>query len=202
MSLTNLACKNAKAGDKALKLSDSAGLFLYVMPGGAKYWRMKYRFQGKENRLALGVYPDTSLEEARQKRERAKKLLTEGKDPSDVKKQEKLVAKVAYDNTFENIAREWCESQKALWVASHSTRIVRRLEKDVFPKLGFRPISEITAPNATPRGDLRGALKAKKVKNHAYLKENELPEYLAKLELYDGHPQTELYYMCQLIAGK
>ena len=115
MSLTNLACKNAKASEKPLKLSDSGGLFLHVMPNGSKYWRMKYRFQGKEKLLALGVYPETSLDEAREQRNRAKKLLAEGKDPSDIKKQEKLMVQATYDNSFEKVAREWHDTKKESW---------------------------------------------------------------------------------------
>lgn len=230
MPLTNIACKNAKPSPKARKLADGGGLYLEVLPSGGKYWRMKYRFNGKEKRLAFGVYPDVTLDEAREERNKAKKILVEGKDPSDLKKQDKLIAKVSYENTFENVAREWHEGQKALWVPSHATRIIHRLEKDVFSKIGTRPISDITAPELLsvvrqienrgagdlakrilqncgqvfryaiasgraerdPTGDLRGALKAVKRKNHAFIKADELPEYLAKLNAYDGHILTRL----------
>ena len=230
MPLTNLICKNTKASEKPRKLSDGGGLYLEIMPNGAKYWRMKYRFNDKEKRLAFGVYPDVTLEQAREGRRRAKQLLSECKDPADIKKQDKLIAKVTYENTFENIAREWHNGKKALWVPSHATRILNRMEKDVFPKIGSRPISDITAPELLsvirqiesreandlakrvlqncgqvfryavasgraerdPTGDLRGALKAVKHKHHAFIKADELPEYLAKLEAYDGNILTQL----------
>lgn len=230
MPLTNLICKNTKASEKPRKLSDGGGLYLEIMPNGAKYWRMKYRFNDKEKRLAFGVYPDVTLEQAREERRLAKQLLAECKDPSDIKKQDKLIAKVIYENTFENIAREWHQGKKAMWVPSHAVRILNRMEKDVFPKIGSRPISEITAPELLsvirqietreandlakrvlqncgqvfryalasgraerdPTGDLRGALKAVKHKHHAFIKADELPKYLAKLEAYDGNVMTQL----------
>ena len=230
MPLTNIACKNAKPLPKARKLADSGGLYLEVLPSGGKYWRMKYRFHGKEKRLAFGVYPDVTLDDAREQRSRAKKILTEGKDPADVKKQDRLISKANYENSFEHVAREWHEGKKALWVPSHATRIMRRLEKDVFPKIGSRPVSDITAPELLavirqienrdandlakrvlqncgqvfryavasgraerdPTNDLRGALKAVKHKNYAFLKADELPEYIEKLEAYDGHILTRL----------
>lgn len=230
MSLTNLACKNAKASEKPLKLSDSGGLFLHVMPNGSKYWRMKYRFQGKEKLLALGVYPETSLDEAREQRNRAKKLLAEGKDPSDIKKQEKLMVQATYDNSFEKVAREWHDTKKDSWTKHYSDTLIKRLEADIFPPLGSRPIADITArellevirriesrgavdiakralqtcgqifrfaviagyAERDPSGDLKGVLKTVKSKSYAYLTEDELPEYVAKLEAYDGHPLTLL----------
>lgn len=230
MPLTNAACKNAKAETKARKIADGGGLYLEISPSGSKYWRWKYRFNDREKRLAFGVYPEVSLEEAREKRNRARKLLADGKDPGAMKKQEKLIAKIAYENTFENIAREWHETKRAAWAGTHPEKVMKKLEGDLFPKLGARPITEITAPELLavirliegrgaldmarralqisgqvfrfaivtgraerdPSGDLKGALKTAKTKNHAFLKENELPNYLAKLEVYDGHHLTKL----------
>lgn len=230
MHLTNTACKNAKPTDKARKLSDGNGLYLEVAPTGSKYWRWKYRFNGKEKRLAFGVYPEVSLEEARERRNHARKMLADGKDPGAIKKQHKLISKIAFENTFENIAREWHETKKGSWNGRHPETVMKKLEGDLFPKLGAKLITEITAPEllATirqveargaldmarralqisgqvfrfaivtgraerdPSADLKGALKTAKTKNHAFLKETELPEYLTKLESYDGHPLTKL----------
>lgn len=146
MPLTNTACKNAKPEAKARKIADGGGLYLEVTPSGSKYWRWKYRFNGKENRLAFGVYPEVSLEEAREKRNQARKLLADGKDPSGVRKQERLISQIAYENTFENIAREWHDTKKNAWAGKHPEKIMKKLEGDLFPKLGARPITEITAP--------------------------------------------------------
>ena len=107
MPLTDTSCKNAKPSEKARKLSDSAGLYLEVMPNGSKYWRLKYRFAGKEKRLALGVYPAVGLKEARDKRDAARKLLSNNIDPSQAKKEEKHQVLLRQENSFETIAREW-----------------------------------------------------------------------------------------------
>lgn len=230
MPLTNLVCKNTKPTDRPIKLADSGGLFLHVKPNGGKYWRLKYRFMGKEKLLALGVYPEVSLEEAREQRTQAKKILASGQDPADAKKQEKRLAQANYDNSFERIAHEWYATKKDSWTPNYASNLMKRLEADIFPPLGNRPIGDITArelldairkieargavdiakralqvcgqifryaviagfAERDPSSDLKGALKTVKSKSHAHLKEDELPEYLAKLESYDGHPLTVL----------
>lgn len=144
MKLTELTCKNAKPSEKARKLSDGKGLYMEVSPKGGKYWRMKYRHFGKEKRLAFGVYPEVSLKEAREKRDNARKLLAENKDPSYVKKQEKNQAINEASNTFEKIAREWHEHNISGWKPEHAKTIMDRLEKDVFPTIGDMPIRDIT----------------------------------------------------------
>ena len=107
--LTDPACRNAKPRDKSYKLADDRGMYLEVMPNGSKYWRMKYRHGGKEKRLALGVYPEVSLSEARDKRDEARKTIREGTDPSAARKEAKLASRTATANSFEPIAREWLE---------------------------------------------------------------------------------------------
>ncbi|MEI7669209.1 MAG: Arm DNA-binding domain-containing protein [Pseudomonadota bacterium] len=107
MSLTEIKCKNAKPSEKARKLSDAAGLYLEVAPNGSKYWRLKYRVAGKEKRLALGVYPEVSLKEARDKQNEARKILQSGIDPSQVRKLDKLKKHLSAENNFESLAREW-----------------------------------------------------------------------------------------------
>lgn len=146
MPLTDTAIRNAKPTDKPIKLADEKGLFLLVHPNGSKYWRMKYRIGGKEKLLSFGVYPDTGLKEARAKREEARKLLANGADPGETKKAQKAASTERAANSFEVIAREWFEKHREGWAPSHAEKIIRRLEKDVFPWLGGRPVAEITAP--------------------------------------------------------
>ncbi len=146
MALTDSSCKNAKPTAKPRKLSDSQGLYLEIMPSGSKYWRLKYRFMGKEKRLALGVYPEISLAEARQKKDDARKILNNGADPSFVKKEQKRQAKRISSNTFESIAKEWHEHKTSGWTPLYAVSILRRLENDIFPVIGHLPISDITAP--------------------------------------------------------
>lgn len=146
MALTDIKCKNTKSTDKPQKLGDSGGLYLHVMPSGAKYWRMKYRIHGKEKLLALGVYPETTLSEARDKRDAARKLVAQGTDPSAQKKEEKHLAALNAENTFEPLAREWHSKNKAKWKEKHGQDILTRLEKDIFPEIGKLPVRKITAP--------------------------------------------------------
>ena len=146
MKLTDKTCRHAKPKTRPYKLVDGKGLYLYVQPNGAQYWRLKYYFLGKEKLLALGVYPVVTLAEAREKRDQAKKLLAKGHDPAFVKKDEKKQAIRNSKNTFEALAREWHENQKGKWTPHHALNVMRRLEMDVFPFIGSRPISEIDPP--------------------------------------------------------
>ncbi len=158
--LTDTATKNAKPKDKPYRLADEKGLYLEVKPNGSKYFRMKYRFDGKEKLLAFGVYPETSLKEARDKRDEARKQLAQGIDPSENRKAMKA-AQAADGDTFEVIAREWHSKFSPNWTPEHGERILRRLEADIFPWLGNRPIREITAPELLAclrRVESRGAL--------------------------------------------
>jgi len=145
MPLTDTAIRNAKAEDKPRKLFDGGGLFLLVTPAGGRWWRFKYRIGGKEKLLSLGVYPEVSLKEAREKRDEARKLVSNGADPS----QERQAAKAteAGVGSFEVVAREWHGKMAKNWVQSHAATITRRLEVFIFPSLGHRPINEITAPD-------------------------------------------------------
>ncbi len=158
--LTDPKCKNAKPKDKAYKLADEKGLYLEIMPNGAKCWRMKYRYGGKEKRLAFGVYPETGLKEARAKRDEARKLLADGADPGETRKAMKA-AQVADAETFEVVAREWFAKNEATWAENHGNRVIRRLERDIFPWLGNAPIRGIDAPKllgALRRIEERGAV--------------------------------------------
>ncbi|HCU24973.1 MAG TPA: integrase [Deltaproteobacteria bacterium] len=160
MRLTDKACKNAKPASKPRKIADGHGLYLEIMPNGSKYWRLKYRFAGKEKRLALGVYPEVSLGEAREKREKARKLLASGSDPSSAKQEEKRRLLLNAENTFEAIAREWYAHHLEKWSDKHAQTILHRLETDLFPALGKRPLQEINPPellNIVRKIEKRGA---------------------------------------------
>lgn len=146
MGLTDTGIKNAKSKDKPYKLSDSEGLCLLVTPTGGKLWRFDYRFMGKRNTISMGIYPEVSLAKARDKRNDARRLLAEGIDPSENRKIQKDAKLERSANSFEKVAREWFAKFKPGWAATHSDKIIKRLEKDVFPWLGGRPIAEITPP--------------------------------------------------------
>lgn len=143
MKLSDPAVRKAKPEAKPYKMADGGGLYLLVQPNGAKYWRLKYRYAGKEKMLALGVYPDTPLALARERREEARKLLAIGGDPGAAKQNQKREAKIAAANTFEAVAREWVENRANDWTEGHKALTLRTLEQDAFPSLGRRPIAEI-----------------------------------------------------------
>lgn len=147
MPLTDITVRTAKGKDKAYKLSDEKGLYLYVTPSGKKYWRLKYRYNGKEKLLALGVYPEVSLSLARDRRNDARKLKASEIDPGEHRKVMKTASANRATNSFELVAREWFAKHSVNWVASHADKIIRRLERDIFPWLGAKPISEITPPD-------------------------------------------------------
>jgi integrase len=229
-SLSDAKARNAKPGTKPYKIADGDGLFLLITPSGGKYWRLKYFFLGKEKLLALGVYPDVNLAEARERRAQARKVLAAGNDPGEAKKEAKRLAIFKNANAFEVVAREWFEKRKHEWASITADVALARLETHILPKLGPRPIADITAPEVlamlravedrgtletarrvmnisgqifmyaiatgradrNPVPDLRGALKTPVVKHRSFLKENELPQFLEKLEAYDGSPQTRL----------
>lgn len=161
MPLTDVEIRNARPRDKTYRLADGAGMYLEVSPAGGKYWRLKYRFAGKEKRLALGVYPEISAKEARGRRDAARRLLLDGIDPGIERKVQKAATVERAANSFEAVAREWFARQSPNWAASHAEKIIARLEKDVFPWLGGRAIAEIKAPEVLSvlrRVEARGAV--------------------------------------------
>ena len=161
MPLTDTAIKNAKKREKPYKLSDGGGLHVLVGKDGSRYWRMAYRFHGKQKTLALGIYPAVPLADARAARDEAKKWLAKGLDPSQVRKEQKLAALAAAECIFGAVALEWCQSQKKAWTAGHAFRVEARLKADIFPDLGSRPIAEIDSPEvlaALRKVENRGAL--------------------------------------------
>lgn len=159
MKLSDTTIRNAKPGAKPVRMFDGGGLYLEVAPSGGKLWRLKYRIADKEKRLAIGTYPDVGLKLARQRRDEARELIAQGIDPSAAKQAAK--ASRADAEGFETVAREWFETQRGEWVDSHADKIIRRLERDVFPWIGKRPIAELAAPEilaALRRIEARGAI--------------------------------------------
>jgi Arm DNA-binding domain len=146
MALTDTRIRTTKPKPKPYKLSDGGGMYLLVMPDGARYWRMDYRFAGKRRTLALGVYPTLSLSEARSRREDARWSLAQDIDPGVAKKARKRAAKAACGNTFEAIAREWIANQRHRLAARYCALLLARLEADIFPDIGSRPIADVDAP--------------------------------------------------------
>lgn len=143
MKLTARQVDTSKAKDKPYKLSDGGGLYLLVNPNGARYWRLKYRVAGKEKSLALGVYPEVSLADARQKRAEAKKVLAAGGDPGQEKQEKKHARAMAVSNSFERLALEWHEHKSMNWSAGYASDILEYLRKDIFPYIGSRSITDI-----------------------------------------------------------
>ena len=149
MPLTDTAVRNAKPGPKPLRLFDAGGLYLEIAPKGGRWWRLKYRFCGKEKRLSLGTYPDTSLKAARDRRDDARKLLAEGQDPGAERKADKLQAKLEAERAFKRVALAWLEHQHARWAPATKARVLASLEADAFPDLGPMPIADIRARHVT-----------------------------------------------------
>ncbi|MEL3925768.1 integrase arm-type DNA-binding domain-containing protein [Aeromonas enteropelogenes] len=159
MPLSDIVAKQAKFTGKSHKLTDEKGLFLLVNKSG-KYWRLKYRYGGKEKLLALGVYPDVSLKMARRKRDEARRLLAEGEDPGIARKQSKAATRLAAEHSFEVIAREWHQSQLNRWSPDHASRVIESLVVDVFPDFGPVAVADVTAPmilSAVRKIEKRGA---------------------------------------------
>ncbi|BCA38807.1 phage integrase [Kluyvera ascorbata ATCC 33433] len=143
MPLNARQVDTTKPKEKPYKLADGGGLYLQVNTNGSKYWRMKYRFAGKEKKLSFGTYPDVSLSDARTKRDEARKILANGSDPGEVKKAEQLAKKLAVDNTFESIATEWLKAKSSGWSEDYADYVRRILENNIYPYLGSRPIKDI-----------------------------------------------------------
>jgi hypothetical protein len=161
MALSDVKIKGAKKPDKAYKLSDSGGLYILIETTGGKLWRFDYRFEGKRKTLALGRYPDISLQEARDRHQEARNKLANGIDPAAFKKAQKAAGKERIANSFEAIAHEWIERWKTDKVENHYTKTLSLLRKDIFPYIGGRPVAGITAPdvlNVLRRAEERGAI--------------------------------------------
>jgi len=160
MPLTDAAVRSAKPKEKPYKLADERGLFLLVNTSGSKYWRLKFRVDGKEKLLSFGTYPEVRLREARERRDEAKKLMAAGVDPAENRKAQKAARVEEVSNSFEVLCREWLIQRSDTVEPAQTAKTLARMEKDVFPWLGRRPIADITAPeilSVLRRIDERGA---------------------------------------------
>lgn len=158
MPLTDTAIRSAQPGPKSRKLFDGLGMYLEISPKGRKWWRLKYRIAGNENRVSLGTYPETSLKEARERRTEARALIAQGIDPSAERKaakeqarahgvkEKRAAAGLPAQDSFEHIAREWHQTRRDDWSQTYGDKILRRLELDVFPWLGDKPIDAVKPP--------------------------------------------------------
>ncbi len=163
MALTDTKIRSYKPEAKAYKKVDEKGLYIFVKPNGSKLWKHKYHFDGKEKKLSYGPYPEVTLAQARRMRDEARALLAEDIDPGIHKKERKLARQMGAENSFEVVALEWHAKNRHSWTEDHGKRILTRLQNDIFPCLGKRPIAEIKVPEllkALERIQDRGALES------------------------------------------
>lgn len=146
MPLTDTVVRSSKPTTKSQRLFDGGGLYLEVAPSGGKWWRLKYRFAGKEKRLSLGTYPEVSLKQARERRDDARRLLNDGIDPSAHRKARQAAHEEMASNTLEAIGREWIARHLAKKSATHHSKVAGRIEREIFPYLGHLPARDIGAP--------------------------------------------------------
>lgn len=229
--LTDLQIRNAKAKSRPYKLAAGKGLCLVVMPDGAKYWRYRYRFAGREKMMSLGVYPVVTLKDAEARTDPARTLLKQGTDPLEDRRERKLALRLNAERTFGHAASLWIEHNSPRWKPATIEKVRQYLDKDLLPPLGKRPLANITPPElgvVVERIEARKALNvAKKTRqwldaifrfaiakglttenpaahlstvaahnpdgtqNHAHLSLDELPDFLQKLDSYEGSPLTK-----------
>lgn len=188
MALTNIQCKQAVAKEKPYKLAGGGGLYLLINPNGSKYWRYKYRVGGKEKTMALGVYPETSLAQASAAHQAARSKLSVGVDPMETRK-----AQAQSDAlTFQGVAEKWREHWKAGKTEKHNTEVWRRLEIDIFPAIGKRPVSDVTATmvrKAVKAIEARGAVDMAK---RQLQKCNQIMRYAVAHDLAARNPVADI----------
>jgi integrase len=149
LPLTDLQVQKAKAKEKEYKLSDGGGLYLLVTPTGGKLWRFDYRFNDKRKTLSFKTYPEISLSQARINREEARKLVANGVDPSEFKKEQAYKRELESQNTFELVTRKWFDTHKGRWSEGHSKHILSRFENDIFPVVGNKPLVDVRRRDLT-----------------------------------------------------
>lgn len=192
MPLNDRQIKHSKPKDKPYKLTDGNGLYLHITPAGGKLWKLDYAIDGKRKTLSIGKYPHLSLVEAREAAENARKMKAQGIDPSQAKQQAKAERQAALLNTFEHIARDWHQNNISRWKPNHAQRIMRYLEKDVFPYISSHPIQELRVAHIkqvldaiTARGVAETAEKIRQWINKIF-------NYALMLERVDGNPASAL----------
>ncbi|MEL7708927.1 integrase arm-type DNA-binding domain-containing protein [Citromicrobium bathyomarinum] len=190
--LTDKAVRAAASRDKAYKLADSRGLHLHVSASGHKSWRYKYRFENKERLLTLGAYPEVSLADAREKRDEAKKILRDGRDPRHSAKRSRLIGRNDSARSFEEMARAWHALQVARWKPVHANDVITSLERDVFPHLGAMPLADIDKPlllSVLRKVEKRGAIEtARRIKQRvAAIYRYAFAEFRSNLGASRGH---------------
>jgi len=228
--LTDFRIRSAKPKAKTYKIFDGGGLYLEVPHVGNKRWRMKYLFGGREGLLSFGVYPEVSLDDARDKRADARRLIANGVDPGQIRREQREATQAAPGKTFAAVATLWLEKKRGSWKPDHFERIETSLKSDVYPAIGERAIDSITTRDtlaivqlietrgaldvaarvaqrmasvfrhgiligkcqSNPAAELRGVVKQRKVQHRAALSLADLPEFLDKLDRYDGRPETRL----------
>lgn len=202
MKLTNLKCQNAKPKEKKYKLFDGRGLYLEIRPNGAKYWRMKYHYLGTEKLLALGVYPEISLSDAREDCLEARKLIADNIDPSTAKKEARQKAKNNAEHSFEAVARQWHDTFKDKWSKRHATTVLSRMERDIFKEFGSKPIIEVK-----PRHIIAALEKVQK--RGAYEPAHRLRQYCAQVfrfaiahEIAEHNPAAEVGMVLKPVIKK
>lgn len=168
MPLNDMQIRRAKPEAKAYTLGDGQGLSLLIEPNGSKSWRFRYRFAGKPKMISLGVYPMITLADARSRRDDARKLVAEGKNPSEVRKEQKIALQTESESAFEKIATEWHQMKSAKWSEGYASDIMEAFQNDIFPYVGTRPVGEIKPLellNVLRKIEKRGALeKMRKVR--------------------------------------
>jgi integrase len=189
--LTDLQVQKAKTKEKDYKLSDGRGLYLLITPNGGKHWRLDYTFGGKRKTLSFKSYPEISLADARQRREDARKLLANNIDPGEIVKAQKQILETAA-TTFEFVAREWFSKNEPVWSASHIKTVKSRLEREIYPIIGSRPITEITRGEVIAlirRVEARGVIEtADRIKIYC----GQIFRYALNLELIPHNPITDM----------
>lgn len=193
MPLTDTACKKAACppGKPRERLADEKGLYLEVTPAG-KYWRWKYRYGGKEKRLALGVYPEVTLAQARESRDEARKLLKDGTDPGQLRRDAKMAAAVNQANTFEAVARLWWDHWRDGKSPRHADYAIRRLESDVFPALGALPIGDVTAKHLTHMAKAVQGRGAIDLAHRVLQMSGQILRYAVAHDLIERNPATDV----------
>ena len=203
MPLTDVTVRNAKPGTKSIKYFDGGGMYLEVSAGGGKWWRLKYRFGGKEKRISLGVYPDvplagrklpdgTWIEGAREKRDIARKLIAAGIDPSEHRKADKATKAAQAVNTFEAVARQWIKHQSDDWEAITTARTLASLENEIFPSIGARPLAELRPLDITKAIKLIEERGAGETASRVLQRIRAVFRYAVNHHIIDTNPMSEL----------